>query len=77
MNATTLADVERQLLEGGPTVPKGARLISYDMASGTEVWHYGGEHVTVGNLTEDDTEHDCDAMGCGSMTHVLSRVAAR
>lgn len=45
------------------TIPKGARLI--------EAYETATEYIIPGNPT--DEEHNCDAMGCTSLNHVIFR----
>jgi hypothetical protein len=62
-------DLAQQSLSGEfhPRVPNGARLI--------EAWESNGELIVCGSPREDDEEHDCDAMGCTSICHVVLRVS--
>jgi len=51
-------------------IPEGAKLV--------ECYKHKGEYIIIGE-PEDETDennpkHNCDAMGCGSLTHVLARV---
>jgi hypothetical protein len=47
-------------------VPKGARLI--------EAYVTDREIIVMGQPKEDDENHNCDAMGCGTLSHVLYRL---
>lgn len=46
-------------------IPKGAKLV--------EAYETQREIVVMGDPPEDDDMHDCDALGCGSLGHVLYR----
>jgi hypothetical protein len=50
-------------------VPDGAQL--------AECYETEKEFVIVGMPDADDEEHDCDAMGCGTLSHVLHRIKKR
>jgi hypothetical protein len=62
-------DLAQQSITGEfhPRVPNGARLI--------EAWESNGELIVCGSPREDDEEHDCDAMGCTSVCHVVLRIS--
>lgn len=47
-------------------VPKGAKLV--------EAYLTNSELVVMGQPKEDDETHNCDAQGCGSLSHVLYRM---
>lgn len=46
-------------------IPRNARLV--------EAYECGGVLLLMGNVAPNDEEHNCDAMGCGSMSHVIYR----
>lgn len=48
-------------------IPKGATLIEAYITSSNEI-------VVMGQPKKDDENHNCDAMGCGSLSHVLHRL---
>jgi len=41
-----------------------------------ECYETADEYVIIGHPGDDET-HNCDAMGCGSMSHVVARVNKR
>jgi len=47
-------------------IPKGANLV--------EAYLTEREIVVMGQPKEDDENHNCDAMGCGTLSHVLYRL---
>lgn len=47
-------------------IPKGATLV--------EAYLTERELVVIGQPKEDDDNHNCDAMGCGTLSHVLYRL---
>lgn len=47
-------------------IPKGAKLV--------EAYLTEREVIVMGCPEEDDESHNCDAMGCGSLSHVLYRL---
>ena len=47
-------------------VPDGAQL--------AECYETATEFVIVGTPDADNEEHNCDAMGCGTLSHVLHRI---
>lgn len=47
-------------------IPKGATLV--------EAYLTEKEIVVMGQPKEDDENHNCDAMGCGTLSHVLYRL---
>jgi hypothetical protein len=49
----------------GLRTPPGARLV--------EAYMTDREVVVMGDPDPDDETHDCDAMGCGTMSHVAAR----
>lgn len=46
-------------------IPKGARLV--------EAYQTEREVIVMGHPAEGDESHNCDAMGCGSLSHVMFR----
>lgn len=54
---------------GEPPIPEGYREIK-DVDG---VFVSDGEIVVTGQPNEDDETHDCDVMGCSSVSHVLFR----
>lgn len=46
-------------------VPTGARLV--------EAWEFDGELIVTGCPSCDDDSHNCDEMGCTSVSHVILR----
>lgn len=46
-------------------IPKGAKLI--------EAYETAREFVIMGWPEPDDENHNCDAMGCGTLSHVVAR----
>ena len=47
-------------------VPKGARLV--------EAYVSAGEIIVMGQPAKEDEPHNCDALGCGTLSHVLYRL---
>lgn len=47
-------------------VPEGATL--------AECYETEKEYVVMGPPRADDEGHDCDAMGCGTLSHVVARI---
>jgi len=47
-------------------VPRGANL--------AECYETKDEFIIMGHPKSDDESHDCDAMGCGTLSHVLHRI---
>lgn len=47
-------------------IPKGAKLV--------EAYLTPREVIVMGWPGEDDETHNCDAMGCGTLSHVLYRL---
>ena len=48
-----------------------------DVPAGTklaECYETDKEYIILGQPDSDDESHNCDAMGCGTMSHVLVRV---
>lgn len=54
---------------GAPPIPKGYKEIE-DVDG---VFVSDGEIVVTGQPKEDDENHDCNVMGCSSVSHVLFR----
>lgn len=49
----------------GHMIPKGAKLV--------ECFLTEKEVIVCGGVEEDDESHDCDQMGCSTMSHVIHR----
>jgi hypothetical protein len=47
-------------------IPKGAKLV--------EAYLTDREIVVVGEIAEGDESHNCDAMGCATLSHVTHRL---
>ena len=48
-------------------IPKGAKLV--------EAYLTHREVIVMGWPAEDDENHNCDAMGCGTLSHVFYRLS--
>ncbi len=46
-------------------IPKGAQLV--------EAYVCAGALLLLGNVAENDEEHNCDMMGCSTLSHVIHR----
>lgn len=61
--------LQATLAKQGLRIPKGARLV--------EAWEHNGHLVVMGTPAreeDEETGHNCDAMGCSSVSHVVLRV---
>lgn len=47
------------------TIPKGAKLV--------ECYETANEYVICGEVDDNDEDHNCDEMGCGTFSHVIAR----
>lgn len=61
--------LQAALSKQGLKIPRGARLV--------EAWEHDGHLVVTGTPASDEDEetgHNCDAMGCSSISHVVFRI---
>lgn len=47
------------------TIPKGAKLV--------ECYETATEYIICDEVNDNDEEHNCDEMGCGTLSHVVAR----
>lgn len=47
-------------------VPEGALL--------AECYETTNQFIIIGTVESDDEEHNCDVMGCGTLSHVIARI---
>lgn len=45
-----------------------------ETASLVECYETATEYIIIGTPESDDETHDCDAMGCGTLSHVMARI---